>query len=111
MPLGPVGLGRGLFQAVWKEKSPNFNKNSLFGTAISKGMLSHTNKSASSMPAGVRPFSEADKRVTIDLWKAKITPKNIRAQLQMTERGLRMIIAYAKQHPENSIPKKSENAG
>jgi hypothetical protein len=76
-----------------------------------KALLSHTNQSASSMPAGVRPFSEADKRVTIELWKAKVIPENIRAQLQMSERGLRMIIAYAKHHPENSIPKKSKNAG
>jgi hypothetical protein len=59
------------------------------------------------MPAGVRPFSEADKRVTIDLWKAKVTPKNIRAQFQISERGVRMIITNAKHHPENSIPKKA----
>ncbi len=62
------------------------------------------------MPAGVRPFSEADKRATIELWKVKAPLKNIRAQLQMSKRGLRKIIAYAKHHPENSSPKKSKNA-
>jgi hypothetical protein len=113
MPLGPVGLARGVVKAVWEEKSPNCNKNSLFGTAISKGIAFTycTDQSASSIPAGVRPFSEVDKRVTIEVWKAKVTPKTIRAQLQMSESALRMIIAYAKHHPENSIPKKSKNGG
>jgi hypothetical protein len=63
------------------------------------------------MPPGVRPFSEADKRAAIELWKAKVPLKNIRAQLQMSERGLRKILAYAKNHPEEPIPKKSKNAG
>jgi hypothetical protein len=43
------------------------------------------------MPPGVRPFSEADERASIELWKAKVPLKNIRAQLQMSERGLRKI--------------------
>jgi hypothetical protein len=58
----------------------------------------------------VRPCSEADKRVTIELLKAKVPLTNIRAQLQLSKRGLRKIIAYPKHHPENSIPKKSKNA-
>ncbi len=63
------------------------------------------------MPPRVRPFSEADRRAAIELWKAKVPLKNIRAQLQMIERGLRKIIAYAKHHPEDPIPKKIKNAG
>jgi hypothetical protein len=63
------------------------------------------------MPEGVRPFSEADKRVAIELWKAKVPLKNNRAQLQMSERGLRKSIAFAKQNPEDLIPKKSKNSG
>jgi hypothetical protein len=55
----------------------------------------------------VRLFSEADKRAAIELWKAKVPLKNIRAQLQMSERGRRKIIAFAKHHPEDLIPKKS----
>jgi hypothetical protein len=49
--------------------------------------------------------------MTIELWKDKVRLKNIREQLQMSERGLRKIITYAKHHPESSIPKKSKNAG
>jgi hypothetical protein len=60
------------------------------------------------MPPGVRPFSEADKRAAIELWKTKVPLKNIRAQLQMSERSLRKILAYAKHHPEDPIPKKSK---
>ncbi len=43
--------------------------------------------------------------------EAKVPLKNIRAQLQMSERGLRKIIAYAKHHREDPIPKKSKNVG
>ena len=35
MPLRPVGMARGVPQAVWDEKSPFFDKNFLFGTALS----------------------------------------------------------------------------
>jgi hypothetical protein len=41
----------------------------------------------------------------------KIPLKNIRAQIQMSERCLRKIIALAEHHPEGPIPKKSKNAG
>jgi hypothetical protein len=36
MPLGPVGLARGVLQAVWDKKSPSRDENSSFGPAISK---------------------------------------------------------------------------
>jgi hypothetical protein len=52
-----------------------------------------------------------DKRAAFKLWKAGIPLKNNRDQLKMSERGLRIILAYVKAHPEASIPKKSKNAG
>ena len=32
------------------------------------------------------PFSKADKRAAIELWRAKVPLKNIRSQLKMSER-------------------------
>jgi hypothetical protein len=63
------------------------------------------------MPAGVRPFSKADKRAAIELWKAKVPHKYILAQIQLSDRGRRKIIVFAKHHPEALIPKKSKNVG
>jgi hypothetical protein len=57
------------------------------------------------------PFSEAERRVAIELWKAGISLKKIRDPLKMSERCLRNIFAYAKAHPEAPIPKKSKIAG
>jgi hypothetical protein len=59
------------------------------------------------MSKGVDPFSEADKRGAIELWKADITGKRIREQLGMNERGLRNILSYAKKHPEDPDARKS----
>ena len=55
------------------------------------------------MPPGVKPFSEAEKRAAIELWKAKSPLKRIREQLQMSERGLRNILDYAKKNPEGMV--------
>jgi hypothetical protein len=63
------------------------------------------------MPPGVKPFSEAQKRAAIELWKANIPLKKIREQMQMSERGLRNILAYAKKHPEDLVQKKRKNPG
>ena len=64
------------------------------------------------MPPGVKPFSEAQKRAAIELWKANIPLKKIREQMQMSERGLRNILAYAKKHPEDPIQKRrNKNVG
>jgi hypothetical protein len=57
------------------------------------------------MSPRVKPFSEAQKRAAIELWKANISLKRIREQVQMSERGLRNILAYAKKHP-GDLPSK-----
>jgi hypothetical protein len=63
------------------------------------------------MPKGVKPFSEADKRAAIELWKAGIPLKRIREQLGMSERGLRNILSYAKKHPGDPVARKSGWSG
>ena len=64
------------------------------------------------MPPGVNPFSEAEKSAAVEVWKAKIPLKRIREQLQMSKRGLRNILAYAKKNPEDPVPKsRKKNAG
>ena len=60
----------------------------------------HTNQSASSMLPGVRPFPEVDNKAAIELCKVKVQLQNIRALLQMSERDLKMILAYAKHYLE-----------
>jgi hypothetical protein len=42
----------------------------------------------------------ADKRVAVELWKAKVPLKSIRKQLNMSERSLRRILAFAKKNPD-----------
>ena len=63
------------------------------------------------MPPGVKPLTEAEKRAAIELWKANVPLKKVREQMKMSERGLRNILAYAKSHPQDPIPKKKKNAG
>ena len=38
------------------------------------------------------PFSKADKRAAIELWRAKVPLKNIKSQLKMSERTLRRVL-------------------
>ena len=61
------------------------------------------------MPPGKKPFSEAQKKAAIELWKANIPLKNIREQLKM-RRCLRNVLAYAKEHPEDPVQKRRKNA-
>ena len=63
-----------------------YQKSSAVGIRVT-WQFCHSNQSASSVPPGVKPFSEADLRAAIDLWKALIPLKNIRDQLKMSERG------------------------
>jgi hypothetical protein len=63
------------------------------------------------MPKGVKPFSEADKRAAIWLWKACIPLKRIREQLGMSERGLWNILSHANKHPEDPVGRKSGRSG
>ena len=47
--------------------------------SVSLSLQSH---STASMPRGVKPFSEAQKRAAIELWKAKTPLKRIREELK-----------------------------
>jgi hypothetical protein len=62
------------------------------------------------MLPGVKPFSESYKRAAVELHKASVSLKRIREQLNMSERGLRSLLAYARKNPEAPM-KKSKNAG
>ena len=48
-------------------------------------------------------FSQDAKRAAVELWKAKVPLKNIREQLQMSERTLRRVLAAAKASPEDPV--------
>jgi hypothetical protein len=60
------------------------------------------------MPAGAnlrvnKPFSIAEKRTAIELWKAGIPLKRIREQLNISESSLRRILKFAKENPLDPI--------
>ena len=48
-------------------------------------------------------FSQDAKRAAVELWKAKVPLKNIKEQLQMSERTLRRVLAAAKASPEDPV--------
>ena len=56
-------------------------------------------------------FSQDAKRAAVELWKAKVPLKNIREQLQMSERTLRRVLAAAKASPEDPVPKRKKTSG
>ena len=56
-------------------------------------------------------FSQDAKRAAVELWKAKVPLKNIREQLQMSERTLRRVLAAAKASPEDPVPKRKKMSG
>jgi DDE superfamily endonuclease len=105
--------GREILLDLIFKKSPNLFKNFLFGRVLPVRVHNVIVTVTRKMPPGVKPFSESQKRAAIELWRAEIPLKKIRGQLQMSERGLRNIlaVAYAKNHPEDPIKKKSTNAG
>ena len=45
-----------------------------------------------------KQFEKATKRGALELRRAQVLPKNISNQLQMSERTLRLILAFAKAH-------------
>jgi hypothetical protein len=65
------------------------------------------------MRVGKKSVTDADKRAAIELWKAKISLKSIREQLQMSERSLGRILAIAKKQPDDPIQQNQskKNAG
>ena len=56
-------------------------------------------------------FSLETKRVAIELWKAKVPLKSIRAQLSMSESTLRRILAFAKKNPTLPVKKRKTGTG
>ena len=48
-------------------------------------------------------FSQDANRAAVELWKAKMPLKNIREQLQMSERTLRLVLAATKASPEDPV--------
>jgi hypothetical protein len=45
-----------------------------------------------------KPFSREEKRVAIELWRAKVPLKAIRDQVKMLESTLRRVLAFAKKN-------------
>ena len=58
-----------------------------------------------------KPFTKADKRAAIELWRAKVPLKAIRSQLKMSESTLRRVLAFAKKQPENPIADRKPESG
>jgi hypothetical protein len=52
------------------------------------------------MPPGVKASSESDKRAAVELHKAGVSLRRIREQLNMSDRGFRRVLAYARKNPE-----------
>jgi hypothetical protein len=79
-----------------------FNGNVLFDMIIKKGIsfaLALVFCQHASCSQAILQGRRANKRAAIELWKANIPLKIIEDQLQMSERGLRNILTYAKKHP------------
>jgi hypothetical protein len=79
-----------------------FNWNFLFDMIIKKGIsfaLALVFCQHVSYGQVILQGRRADNRTAIELWKANIPLKIIEDQLQLSERGLRNILTYAKKHP------------
>ncbi len=100
MPLISVVMARGVLLEVWDEKLCIKAKTFCLALLQRSGTFSHWSQCTASMPKRVKPFSEADKRAAIELWKVGISLKRIREQLGMSERP-QNIWTYAKKHPED----------
>jgi hypothetical protein len=58
-----------------------------------------------------KPFSREEKRVAIELWRAKVPLKAIRDQVQMSESTLRRVLAFAKKNPDTLIAGRKVGSG
>jgi hypothetical protein len=58
-----------------------------------------------------KPFSREDKRVAIELWRAKVPLATIRKQLKMSERSLRRILSFAKSNPDAPVAGRKRDPG
>jgi hypothetical protein len=56
-------------------------------------------------------FSLADKQVAGEIWKANVPLKSIRKQLNMSERSLRRILAFAKKNPDAPVQERMQWSG
>jgi hypothetical protein len=56
-------------------------------------------------------FSMEDKRVAVELWKAKVPLKRIREQLGMSEATLRRVLDHAKKRPSCPVKKRKPGSG
>jgi hypothetical protein len=52
-----------------------------------------------------------DKRVAVELWKAKVPLKRIREQLGMSEATLRGVLGHAKKRPSCPVKKRKPGSG
>ena len=85
--------------------SPSSDENCLFENRYKKSKRSSSGEYRLDMAAAnighSAHFSLEDKGVAIELWKAKVTLKSIRAQLNMSEATLRQSCGdYRAVHPE-----------
>ena len=60
---------------------------------------------------GAQNFSTEEKRAAIELRKAGISLKKIRAQLQMSESSLRRILTHAANHPTCPVTQRKVGTG
>jgi hypothetical protein len=56
-------------------------------------------------------FSQEQKRVAVELFKAKVPRKCIRKQLQMSQHILRHILSHAKSHPDSPVIARKSGTG
>jgi hypothetical protein len=56
-------------------------------------------------------FSMEDKRVAVELWKAKVPLKRIREQLKMSKATLKRVLAHAKANPLDPVKKRKIGSG
>ncbi len=56
-------------------------------------------------------FSQEDKRVAVELWKANVPLKSIRDQLNMSESTLRRVLSFARKNPSFPVKKRKIGTG
>jgi isocitrate dehydrogenase len=75
--------------------------------------LSHLADQGISMRAinkhSTKPFSREDKRLAIELWRAKVPLSTIRKQLKMSERSLRRILSVVKSNPDAPVVRRKRD--